>query len=560
MPTIGQHLRSPGQLYAAHACDDHVGGLSGPGGPDQGLQGRRATRGDGQRRRRAGGLPAIGRVPRTRPTSCGCSTSRPAPSGWSATRPTLGSRGSRRPAAPHERALRERLRLSAGGIGSYATDPAGRVAAFALGGTLVRADLVHRRRDRRADRRPGGRPAARPDRAAHRVRHRRRPAGARSRAPSDDALLAGERATTTSPGGWPTSSRPRSSTGTAATGGRPDGRSVLAARVDDTRVQRWHLHDPADPAQPPQRVAYPPAGTANAEVTLHLLDLDGGWVDVHWDRETYPYLVGGARGPSRRAADHRAAPAAAARAGAGRRPAHRRDPGARRAGRPALGRAGRRHAVLPARRPGAGRRRAGPRRLRRPVPVRRRRPAHPGLAVRAAGVRAARGTDLLVEASEGEPSEQHLYRVGTRSVAATAEVHRLTTEPGWHVGHVRRRDARRRQPVAGAPGHTVDRPLWRRRAVATLRIAGRPAAVRAAARPGAGDRPAAAGGRALPARPRRRPPAARAGRRLRRPGPPGGRRGPGRWLRTAVVGRRRVRGGRRSTTGVRRAWRRRSRR
>ena len=28
------------------------------------------------------------------------------------------------------------------------------------------------------------------------------------------------------------------------------------------------------------------------------------------------------------------------------------------------------------------------------------------------------GTDLLVEASEGEPSEQHLYRVGTRAVAA----------------------------------------------------------------------------------------------------------------------------------------------
>jgi dipeptidyl-peptidase-4 len=26
-------------------------------------------------------------------------------------------------------------------------------------------------------------------------------------------------------------------------------------------------------------------------VSLHLLDLDGGWVDVHWDRETYPYLV-----------------------------------------------------------------------------------------------------------------------------------------------------------------------------------------------------------------------------------------------------------------------------
>ncbi|MEK8109427.1 DPP IV N-terminal domain-containing protein [Micromonospora sp. M12] len=25
---------------------------------------------------------------------------------------------------------------------------------------------------------------------------------------------------------------------------------------------------------------------------MHLLDLDDGWVDVHWDRETYPYLTG----------------------------------------------------------------------------------------------------------------------------------------------------------------------------------------------------------------------------------------------------------------------------
>ncbi|HEU4427027.1 MAG TPA: DPP IV N-terminal domain-containing protein, partial [Pilimelia sp.] len=42
-----------------------------------------------------------------------------------------------------ERALRERMRLSAGGIGSYATDPAARVAAFPLAGRLFRADLVH---------------------------------------------------------------------------------------------------------------------------------------------------------------------------------------------------------------------------------------------------------------------------------------------------------------------------------------------------------------------------------------------------------------------------------
>ncbi len=45
--------------------------------------------------------------------------------------------------SPGERARRERLRLSASGIGSYALDAAGRVAVFALAGRLFRADLVH---------------------------------------------------------------------------------------------------------------------------------------------------------------------------------------------------------------------------------------------------------------------------------------------------------------------------------------------------------------------------------------------------------------------------------
>ena len=56
-------------------------------------------------------------------------------------------------------------------------------------------------------------------------------------------------------------------------------------------MPRWHLHDPPQPASAPTTVAYPHAGATNAKVTLHVLDLDGGWVDVHWDRETYPYLV-----------------------------------------------------------------------------------------------------------------------------------------------------------------------------------------------------------------------------------------------------------------------------
>ena len=44
-----------------------------------------------------------------------------------------------------ERALRERLRLSASGIGSYALDNVGRVAVFTLGGRLFRTDWTPRR-------------------------------------------------------------------------------------------------------------------------------------------------------------------------------------------------------------------------------------------------------------------------------------------------------------------------------------------------------------------------------------------------------------------------------
>lgn len=55
----------------------------------------------------------------------------------------LGEGGDVRSLSPGERALRERLRLSAAGIGSYALDAAGRVAVFALAGRLFRADLVH---------------------------------------------------------------------------------------------------------------------------------------------------------------------------------------------------------------------------------------------------------------------------------------------------------------------------------------------------------------------------------------------------------------------------------
>ena len=33
------------------------------------------------------------------------------------------------------------------------------------------------------------------------------------------------------------------------------------------------------------------AGSADADVTLHVLRLDGGRTDVTWDRAAFPYLI-----------------------------------------------------------------------------------------------------------------------------------------------------------------------------------------------------------------------------------------------------------------------------
>ena len=334
-----------------------------------------------------------------------------------------------------ERALRERLRLSASGIGSYATDAQARIAAFALNGVLVTVDLVS----------PTAEPVVRPV-AAGVVDPRPDPAGRKIAYVSagtlrwldletgEDVLLAGEEGGAQVTWGLADFIAAEEFHRFRGYWWSPDGASVLAARVDESRVQRWHLHDPADPARPPTVQYYPSAGTANAEVTLHLLDLDGGWVDVHWDRETYPYLVSVAwsetGGPLvtvlRRLQQHGLVLAVDPRTGETQVHAELADP---RWVEPVPGTP----AYLPDGRVLIGGELA-----------------HDGFDARClfadgglltpAGLYVRRvcgrlGPDVLIEASEGEPGEQHLYRVGTRIGAPTVEINRLTTDSGWHIGH-----------------------------------------------------------------------------------------------------------------------------
>ncbi|MFD8786624.1 prolyl oligopeptidase family serine peptidase [Kitasatospora sp. NPDC059599] len=71
----------------------------------------------------------------------------------------------------------------------------------------------------------------------------------------------------------------------------PDGTALLVARVDERPVTRVFVADPSDPHRPPRALRYPLAGTANADVSLWLLGLDGSRTEVRWDRTAFEYLT-----------------------------------------------------------------------------------------------------------------------------------------------------------------------------------------------------------------------------------------------------------------------------
>ena len=179
---------------------------------------------------------------------------------------------------------------------------------------------------------------------------------------------------------------------------------MLAARVDESRVPRWHLHDPADPeaaADARSRTRTPVPPTPRSPCTCST-STAAGWTCTGTGRPTRTWSRCPGRsvgGPLvtvlRRLQQHGLVLAVDPRTGETQVHAELADP---RWVEPVAG-----TPQLPARRPGAGRRRAGPRRLRRALPVRRRRPAHPGPACTCGGSAAGSGADLLVEASEGEP-------------------------------------------------------------------------------------------------------------------------------------------------------------
>ncbi|MFD7614481.1 prolyl oligopeptidase family serine peptidase [Streptomyces sp. NPDC059828] len=197
--------------------------------------------------------------------------------------------GSAEELSAEERARRERSREGSGGIVSYAVDRAAELAAFALSGRLFAAEL----RAGTARELPAAGPVIdpRPSPDGRFVAYSAQGVlrvidaggdGDRALATPEDAgvsygvaeFLAAEEMGRARGFWW-----------------SPESDRLLVARVDESPVQRWWIADPARPETEPARVAYPAAGTANAEVRLFLVALDGSRTEVVWDRARYPYLA-----------------------------------------------------------------------------------------------------------------------------------------------------------------------------------------------------------------------------------------------------------------------------
>lgn len=72
----------------------------------------------------------------------------------------------------------------------------------------------------------------------------------------------------------------------------PEGQRMAVCRVDTTPVEQWWISSPESPATAPRAIRYPAAGTANADVQLWLVDVDGGpQVQVDWQRGEFEYLA-----------------------------------------------------------------------------------------------------------------------------------------------------------------------------------------------------------------------------------------------------------------------------
>jgi dipeptidyl-peptidase 4 len=185
-----------------------------------------------------------------------------------------------------ERARRERSRESAGGVVAYATDGEVRQAVFALSGELHLAEIATGAV--RTLPTPGGA-----------IDPRLSPDGTRVAYVSAGALhvldvATGEDRVLAAPEGDEVSYGLAEFIASEEMDRMrgywwaPSGDRLLVERADESPVDLWHIADPANPDRPAVPQRYPAAGTANADVSLFVLGLDGSRVAVPYVQE---YLV-----------------------------------------------------------------------------------------------------------------------------------------------------------------------------------------------------------------------------------------------------------------------------
>ena len=188
-----------------------------------------------------------------------------------------------------ERARRERMREATSGITAYSTDSKVEKVAFALSGNLYVLDLITNNTTKLEIEGSAIDPRISPD-------------GKHIAYPANGGFHVVTIATNT----VTTLATPETDTVTYGLANfiaaeelnrfrghwwSPDSDAVLVERVDNAPVAIWHIGDPTHPENPGYEHRYPAAGTANPEVGLTLLRLDGTTTKVTWDNKSFEYLV-----------------------------------------------------------------------------------------------------------------------------------------------------------------------------------------------------------------------------------------------------------------------------
>ncbi|MFD3511592.1 prolyl oligopeptidase family serine peptidase [Streptomyces sp. NPDC058657] len=193
-----------------------------------------------------------------------------------------------------ERQLRERIRLTAPGIGSYSLSADGRFAVFALYGRLFRTSTGPKAETEEIPS-PGPVFDPRPDGEGSRIAYvcedRLYVSGCAGSGPASAAPRSGPVAVSPDDGArWGIAEFAAAEELGRSRGHwwSPGGRMLLAARVDESALPRFDYGG---------EFAYPRAGGPNADVQLWVLDAGAadeggaGGVRLDWDTTAYPYVT-----------------------------------------------------------------------------------------------------------------------------------------------------------------------------------------------------------------------------------------------------------------------------